>query len=101
MALLIQQPKYVDHATPTPTVGASTSAEPDVGVADSPSRARVGLVVMAVSIFAVLAITTAMMLAITDVSFAAALGLGLYCAFWLGIGFGTIFGAAAAFGRDH
>lgn len=56
---------------------------------------------MAAAIAIVLAATTTMMLVMTDVPLAAALGLGLYCAFWLGIGFGTIFGAAAAFGRDH
>lgn len=65
------------------------------------SPMAVGLGVMAVAIVAVMAVTTALILVMTDVSFLAAIGFGLYCAFWLGIGFGTIFGSAAVFGRDH
>lgn len=61
----------------------------------------VGFGVMAAAIVAVLGLSMAMMLFMTDVSVLAAFGFGLYCAFWLGIGFGTIFGSAAVFGRSH
>ncbi|MDH3684283.1 MAG: hypothetical protein OEV40_30545 [Acidimicrobiia bacterium] len=61
----------------------------------------VGLSVFAASIVIVLGLTMAMALALTDVSVLAAFGFALFCAFWLGIGFGTIFGSAAVFGRDH
>lgn len=55
---------------------------------------------MAAAIVAVLGLTTVMMLFMTDISVLAAFGFGLYCAFWLGIGFGIIFGSAAVFARD-
>jgi hypothetical protein len=56
---------------------------------------------MVASIIAMLVLTMGMMLVLTDVSVLAAFGLGLYCAFWLGGGFGTIFGSASVFGGDH
>ena len=63
--------------------------------------ATVGLSVMVAAVVAVLGLTTALILALTDVGVVAALGFGAYCAFWLGGGFGAIFGSAAVFGKEH
>lgn len=68
---------------------------------DEGNAAAAGWLVFAAAIVVVLGLTTAMMLVLTDVSLAAAVGIGLYCAFWLGIGFGIIFGSAVVFGRQH
>jgi hypothetical protein len=61
----------------------------------------IGFGVMAAAIVAVLGLSMAMMLFMTEISVLEAFGFGLYCAFWLGIGFGIIFGSAAVFGRSH
>lgn len=85
---------------------APTGTEPEA--ADRPSGAGRGrspmttmLMVMVAAIATVWAGTITMIMALTDVSFGPAIGFGAYCAFWLGGGFGTIFGSAAVFGRDH
>jgi hypothetical protein len=43
----------------------------------------------------------ALVMVLTEVSLVAAIGVGAYAAFWLGGGFGAIFGSAATFGQDH
>lgn len=62
---------------------------------------RSGLWIMGAAIVLSLASTMAMVLLLTDVSVLAAFGFGVYCAFWLGGGFGTIFASAFMFGRGH
>lgn len=59
------------------------------------------MLAMLVAVLVVQAGAMAMILLMTDVSLLAAFGFGAYCAFWLGGGFGTIFGSAIVFGRDH
>lgn len=92
-------------AEPVPTTESDIAPESDTEsetvTSSGPSAMAIGLGTMAVSILAVQGLTMLMMLVLTDVSVLAAFGLGLYCAFWLGIGFGTIFGSAMVFGREH
>jgi len=45
--------------------------------------------------------TVVLLLILTSSSTWGAIGVGAYAAFWLGGGFGAIFGSAAAFGKDH
>ena len=75
--------------------------EPIVASTRRMAPAMVGMVAMTASILVVLSATMVMALVITDVSVLAAFGFGLYCAFWLGIGFGTILASALVFGREH
>lgn len=44
---------------------------------------------------------TALIYLATDVPLIGAFGAGLYLAFWVGGGFGLIFGSAAALSGDH
>jgi len=45
--------------------------------------------------------TVVLLLILTSSSTWGAIGVGAYAAFWLGGGFGAIFGSAAVFGREH
>lgn len=75
--------------------------EPVVASRHGMAPAMVGILAMTASILVVLGATMAMALVMTDVSVLAAFGFGVYCAFWLGIGFGTILASALVFGREH
>lgn len=87
---------------PSSGTAAPTKNPGQVEVATKPSHdLRTALLTLLVSVLAVQAATMAMILLMTDVSLLAAVGFGAYCAFWLGGGFGTIFGSAMVFGRSH
>lgn len=104
------------HEASSPTVSSPTAVPEELSPpADRPeakpvvpsgaaktawSPATLGLGMFTASIVAAFGLTMALALALTSISIVAAFGFGLYCAFWLGIGFGTIFGAAAVFGHD-
>ena len=47
------------------------------------------------------AVAAAIVIFVADSTPLAAIGVGAYAAFWLGGGFGAIFGSAAVFGHDH
>ena len=64
------------------------------------SPAVIGWSVFAATVVGVFLLTALSVLALTEVSVPAAVGFGLYCAFWLGIGFGTIFASALVFGHE-
>ncbi|MEM9653748.1 MAG: hypothetical protein AAGA65_16775 [Actinomycetota bacterium] len=81
---------------PAPEHTASAPAEHPVG-----PRTGVGLSIFAAVCVVVLALTTSLAVVLTDIPFLAAFGFGLYCAFWLGGGFGLIAASAFLFGRDH
>lgn len=59
----------------------------------------VGASAFTATVVGVLVLATLSILWLTDVSVLAAVGFGLYCAFWLGIGFGTIVASALVFGH--
>ena len=65
------------------------------------SPMTLGIAVMATSILIVFALTFAMILTLTSVGTLAAAGFAIYCASWLGPGFGAVFAGAIVFGREH
>jgi hypothetical protein len=60
-----------------------------------------GLIVFTLAIALVVATATALIHYIGGAPWLGSFGAGLYLAFWVGGGFGLIFGSAAAFGGDH
>ncbi len=59
------------------------------------------LVTAAACIAVVWVATVVLLLILTSASTWGAIGVGAYAAFWLGGGFGAIFGSVAALGKDH
>ncbi len=59
------------------------------------------LTTAAVCIAVVWVAVAALLLVMTETNALGAIGVGGFAAFWLGGGFGAIFGSAAAFGHDH
>ncbi|MEM9561666.1 MAG: hypothetical protein AAGA93_03545 [Actinomycetota bacterium] len=82
--------------TPLPAAAAESTATAE---ANRPLAAF--LATAAVCIALVWAAVATLLIVVTGIPPAAAIGVGGYAAFWLGGGFGAIFGGAAAFGRDH
>ncbi len=78
----------------------STSSD---AVTEKPSISPVvaALATAAACIAVVWVATVVLLLILTSSSTWGAIGVGAYAAFWLGGGFGAIFGSAAAFGKDH
>ena len=94
MATTIQQPLNLNSA---PVVVDS----PTAAGAGRLSPLALGATVMATSIVAMFLLTLAMILTLTNVSTLAGIGFAVYCASWLGPGFGAVFAGAIVFGRDH
>ncbi len=67
----------------------------------TPSPLTRALIVATACVVAVWAAMIAILVLMTETSALGAIGVGAYAAFWLGGGFGAIFGSAAAFGQDH
>lgn len=65
------------------------------------SKGTTFLLVMVVSIIAAWIVVTAIVMTMAETTTLGAIGVGAFGAFWLGGGFGAIFGSAAAFGGDH
>ena len=84
-AVLPQSPTTTNTAAPARTTSPLTAA----------------LTTAAVCIAVVWVAVTTLLLAITETNTLGAVGVGGFAAFWLGGGFGAIFGSAAAFGHDH
>lgn len=80
-----QAPSAADATTPAP----------------SPSPLTAALTTAAICIAVVWVAVTALLLTLTETNTLGAIGVGGFAAFWLGGGFGAIFGSAAAFGRHH
>jgi hypothetical protein len=88
----------VETVDPADRSGSATGAR---GQLSPQARARRGLTVAAVVFVAIFVVTAVLISMATEVSTAGAVGFGAYLAFWLGGGFGLIFGSAASFGGDH
>ncbi len=84
-----------EHST---VVGLAADEQP---TSSGRSPARIALGVFTATLLLVFAATIVLVLALTAVPLVAAIGFAAFCAFWLGVGFGTIFASAAVFGRDH
>ncbi len=99
---LLDEPVTVVPEQTTTSAGVSRNVEEAslVDVQDG-SATRTVLAVMAGATVGVWLLAAALITVIGDASPVAALGFGAYCAFWLGGGFGLIFGSAAAFGAEH
>jgi len=84
----------LDHpvATAPDTVTASSGPAHPVAIAVLVTMLCIAIVWVGV---------TGALMAITSTSTWGAIGVGAYAAFWLGGGFGAIFGSAAALGKDH
>lgn len=65
------------------------------------SPVALGALVIVLSVIVMFALTYAMLLALTEVDPLPAFGFAVYCAAWLGLGFGAVFAGAIVFGRDH
>jgi hypothetical protein len=94
MATTIQQPiNAANHADKTE--------------ADATTEARhlspwvQGIIVVAVCVVTMFLLTLALIVALTNVGTVPAIGFAVYCAAWLGLGFGAVFAGAIVFGRDH
>lgn len=87
----------VDH----PPIEATANVAPAAGTISSRSRilAFTATLVSAIVVMWVAVATMTMVMA--DTTLVGAIGVDAFAAFWLGGGFGAIFGSAAAFGRDH
>ncbi len=83
--------------TPRTTLSHTT----DAPVARRTSPMATALATAAACIAIVWVATVVLLLILTSASTWGAIGVGAYAAFWLGGGFGAIFGSAAVFGKDH
>ncbi len=81
--------------TPVP----ATSAESTT--VEAPNRVAAFVTTLAVCVAVVWVAVATLLVVVTATPTAAAIGVGGFAAFWLGGGFGAIFGGAAAFGHDH
>ncbi|MGI9613276.1 MAG: hypothetical protein ACR2QO_10225 [Acidimicrobiales bacterium] len=103
MASTIQQPLNLTAAAGAATLKHDAAAV-DVPTASGAGRLSplaLGATVMAISIVAMFVLSLIMILALTEVSTLAGVGFAVYCASWLGPGFGAVFAGAIVFGRDH
>lgn len=78
-----------------------TTAPEAVDDRPSPNPVVVALATAAACIAVVWVATVVLLLVLTSSSTWGAVGVGAYAAFWLGGGFGAIFGSAAVFGKEH
>ncbi|MEL6982386.1 MAG: hypothetical protein AAFO29_08180 [Actinomycetota bacterium] len=85
----------------TPPVSTATDSTEHAASTTQTSPMVTALTTAAVCIALVWVATAVLLLALTSTSMWGAIGVGAYAAFWLGGGFGTIFGSAAVFGKDH
>lgn len=86
---------------PTSTEAPSEARAEQTTRTSAPSPLTAALTTAAVCIAVVWVAVTVLMMTVAQTTTLGAIGVGGFAAFWLGGGFGAIFGSAAAFGKDH